>query len=139
MRMTKTLWIGVLVVFLSAIVVAIWGPGPKPQPAVRVRSIATIARRSDPDDLKRARLKIEEAQASLEKGESFKKLAREKSEAENATEDGDMGWRGSGTLPPNHEQIVFRLEPGQYSEIIEDVTTDYVIYRILYVEERRNF
>ena len=118
MRMTKMLWIGVPAIFLFAVAAVIWGPGPKPKPAVHVRSIAVLANRSNPEDLERARQKIEGVYESLEKGGNFKKLAKEKSEAENARQEGDMGWRGWGTLPPNHEEVAFTLEPGKYSEII---------------------
>lgn len=139
MRTSRILWIGVAAVFIFAIAVVLLGPGPKPQPVIRVRVIAVRANRSDADDIARARQKIEEIREALEKGEDFKKLAREKSEADNARQDGDMGWRGRGTLPPHHEDAVFHLEPGQHSEIVEDITLEHTIFRILYVEERKNF
>ena len=139
MRINRVLLVGVPAIFIFAIAVVLFGPGPKSKPMVKIRLIAVKADRSNPDDLARARQKIEEIYQALENGENFIKLARKKSEAESAPQGGDMGWRGRGTLPPHHEDAVFHLESGQYSEIIEDVTLDNVIYRILYVEERRNF
>ncbi len=139
MRTSRILWIGVPAIFIFAAVVVLFGPGPKPQPIVRVRSIAVRANRSDPDDVARARQKIKEIYQAIEEGEDFKKLARERSESDNYRQDGDMGWRGRGTLPPHHEDAVFDLEAGQHSEIIEDITLEHIIYRILYVEERKNF
>jgi parvulin-like peptidyl-prolyl isomerase len=50
-----------------------------------------------------------------------------------------MGWIGKGVLPKSLEDILFKLEPGQYSEIIQDHAGDQLVFRILYVEERRNF
>ena len=139
MRMPKALWIGVPAVFIFAAAIVFLGPGPKRTPMIKIRSIAVKANRSDPDDLERARRKIKEIYEALENGESFKKLAREKSESANALQDGEMGWRGRDTLPPHHEDAVFYLEPGRHTEIIEDIALEIVIFRILYVEERRNF
>lgn len=139
MRINKVLLVGIPAIFIFAAIAVLFGPGPASKPMVKVRLIAVKADRSNPDDLARAREKIDEIYEALEKGESFEKLAKEKSEAESAPQGGDMGWRGRGTLPPHHEDAVFHLEPGQFTEIIEDETLENVIYRILYVEERRNF
>ena len=139
MRIPKALWIGIPAMFVLAAILVFLGPGPKPTPMIKIRLIAVKANRSNPDDVERARRKIEEIYEALENGESFRKLAKEKSEADSARQEGDMGWRGRGSLPPHHEDAVFYLEPGHYTEIIGDMTLEDVIYRILYVEERRNF
>ena len=139
MRINKALLIGIPVIFIFAVLVVLFGPGPKSKPMIKVRMIAVKAKRSNPDDVARARQKIDEIYEALENGEDFAELAREKSEADSRLQGGDMGWRGKGTLPPTHEDAVFHLEPGQHSEIIEDVTLEDVVYRILYVEERRGF
>jgi parvulin-like peptidyl-prolyl isomerase len=94
---------------------------------------------SDPDDVARARQKIEKIHEYLEKGANFEQLAKNESEALSASDGGDMGWSGKGVLPERLEDIAFRLEPGQYSDIIEDHRTEDLVYRIIYVEERRNF
>jgi parvulin-like peptidyl-prolyl isomerase len=139
MRIPKALWIGVPAIFIFACALVFLGPGPKAKPKIHVRSIVVKADRLDPDDIARAHDKIHEIYASLEEGADFSELAREQSESDNAQQDGDMGWWGRGTLPSHHEDAVFYLEPGHYTEIIEDVTLENVMFRILYVEERRNF
>jgi parvulin-like peptidyl-prolyl isomerase len=139
MRITKILWLAVPIVFLVVFGMAVWGPGPKPKPEVRVRVIATKANPSDPQDVERARKKIEEAYEHLKKGAKFSQVAGTLSEAESKSDDGDMGWTGRGVLPQHLEDVVFKLEPGQYSEIIQDYAGEQLVYRILYVEQRRNF
>ena len=139
MRMTKILWVAVPLMFLFAAGVVLWGPGPKLKPEVKIRSIAVLADRLDPEDIERARQKIEGIQKSLESGANFERLATEQSEAANAVQGGDMGWWVKGMLPAHHEDIIFSLEPGQHSEIIKDTQTDHVVFRILYLEDRRNF
>jgi len=139
MRMTKILWLAVPLVFLLVIGVAIIGPGRKPQPEVKGRIIVVQANPSDPEDIERARKKANEIHELLKTGANFAELAGSKSEALSASHRGDMGWIGKGVLPKNLEDVLFKLEPGQFSEIIMDIGGESVVFRILYVEERRNF
>lgn len=139
MRLTKILWGAVPIFFLIAIAAAVWGPGPEPKPEVRVRAIAITADISDPDEIAAAREKIEEILKSLEEGADFQEVARRESDALNASEGGDMGWMGKGMLPIHLEEEAFALEAGQHSNIIEDKASNLKVFRILYVEERRNF
>lgn len=139
MRITKILWIAVAVVFLLGVAAVFLGPQPARNPEVKLRQIVVQANPSDPADVERARQKIEEIYSLLEKGADFGQVALAKSEAPNAAQGGEMGWMGRGILAKHHEDIVFRLEEGQFSEIIEDRRTEDLIYRIFYVEERRNF
>ena len=139
MRATKLLWAAVPVVFLIAIAMALWGPGPKRGPASKLRQSVVKADSSNPDDVKRARQKIDEIYRKLEKGANFAELAINESEALNASDGGDMGWIGRGILPPRLEDVAFQLEPGQYSDIIAEDAGNPLIYRILYVEKRHGF
>ncbi len=127
------------VVFLLAIVAAQWGARVKPKPEVKVRQIVIKADATKPEDIERARKKIEEAYAKLKQGANFKMVASLHSEADSARTEGDLGWIGKGILPKRLEDIVFSLQPGQYSEIVSDIGPDTHIYRILYAEERRHF
>ena len=136
MRATKMLWVAVPVVFLITIVMALWGPGSKRGPASKLRQIVVKADPLKPDDVKRARQKIDEIYKKLENGANFAELAINASEALNASDGGDMGWIGRGILPPRLEDVAFQLEPGQYSDIIVEDSGNPLIYRILYVEKR---
>ena len=126
--------------FLVAVGLTMLGPASEARPEVRLRQIVTLAEKEDAEDVERARLKIEKIHERLEQGEDFARLATELSEALNSNDGGDMGWMGSGRLPPNLEDVAFELDGGQHSEILEEVRNEKnVLFRILFVEERRNF
>ena len=126
--------------FLVAVGLTMLGPAPEARPEVRLRQIVTLAGKEDAEDIERARLKIEKVHERLEQGENFARLAAELSEALNASDGGDMGWMGRGILPPHLEDVAFELDGGQHSEILEEVRNEKnVLFRILFVEERRNF
>ncbi len=138
--MTKILWIAVPVVFLIAIGLALFGPAPELRPEVKLRQIVVLADATDPEDVERARLKIQDVYDKLANGAEFIQLAREQSETPTAADGGDMGWMGEGRLPSHLEEIAFGLDKGYMSEIIEEPKgEDMLIFRILYAEDRRNF
>jgi len=139
MRVTKILWTAVPVAFLLAAAFAVLGPGPSRKPEVKLRQIVVIADESKPGDDERARQKIEEIHENLKGGADFRQLAIKQSEALNSSVGGDMGWMGEGILPEHLEDVAFRLERGQYSEIIEEAKKPGTLYRIFYIEDRRNF
>ena len=140
MRMTKILWIAVPAIFLIAIGLTVFGPAPELRPEVKLRQIVVLADATDPEDVERARLKIKDAYDKLANGAEFTQLAREQSEAPTASDGGDMGWMGEGRLPPHLEEVAFGLDKGYMSHIIEEPrSNDVLIFRILYVEDRRNF
>lgn len=139
MRITRILWLAVPVVFLLAVGVAFLGPGRAPKPEVKGRLIIVKADPSDPADVERAHKKIEQAYEYLKNGADFAKVAASTSETISRDQSGDMGWVGKGVLPKELEDVLFQLKPGQFSEIIKDQNSEQVVFRILYVEERRNF
>lgn len=138
--MTKILWIAVPAIFLIAIGLTLFGPAPELRPEVKLRQIVVLANVTDPEDVERARLKIQDVYDKLANGAEFFQLAKEQSEAPTASDGGDMGWMGEGRLPLNLEEVAFGLDKGYMSHIIEEPRGDDVlIFRILYVEDRRNF
>jgi parvulin-like peptidyl-prolyl isomerase len=140
MRITKILWIAIPVVFAVAIILTFLGPKPPAEPEVKLRQIVTVADAADPEDIERAREKIKDLYDQLEAGTDFVQLALEQSEALNAVDGGDMGWMGEGILPPTLEDVAFGLDKGHYSVVIQESMGDkQMVFRILYVEDRRNF
>jgi parvulin-like peptidyl-prolyl isomerase len=138
--MTKILWIAIPIVFILAVGLTLLGPAPESKLEVKLRQIITLADPADPEDVERARKKINDIHNQLESGADFEELAREQSEERYAIEGGDMGWIGEGLLPSNLEEVAFGLDAGSHSEIIEESKNEEkLIFRILYVEERRNF
>ncbi len=96
------------------------------QPAKAKVSIIRIAIGFNEDERKRARNKIEEAQAKLREGKDFAAVAKEYSQDWTATRGGDMDrwiFEGGSHLGELYEhgfhQQVFRLQPGEVSDFFE--------------------
>ncbi len=92
-----------------------------------------------------ARKRAEEALSRLNKGESFESVAREMSDDRTSAEHGgdllawytrSLGFESRpGKLPPEFEDALFALEPGEYSGIIEDPSLGLRIVKMLQSEE----
>lgn len=73
---------------------------------------------STPEDLERARLKVEEVMKALSSGESFEQVSATYSDAPNALEGGSMGWRNSGQIPPAFLNLLQSMQTGEVSKPI---------------------
>ncbi len=81
-----------------------------------------------------ARTKAEQILTDLKKGANFTKIAEAHSEDYNASSGGDLGFVGRGELAKNIDEIVFALNPGDLSPVIESD----IGYHIFKVEERED-
>jgi peptidyl-prolyl cis-trans isomerase SurA len=92
---------------------------PEKKPMVK---LSQILLRIQPGEASRieARARIAAIQARLAQGESFPELAKQVSEDPGtAKRGGELGFVERGTLFPSFEEAVFKLEPGQVSDIVE--------------------
>ena len=69
----------------------------------------------------------------LSSGASFADLSNEHSRAPNAKRGGEIGFVSRGELPKMFEEQIFRLQPGQVSDVIRTDTS----FHIFQVDERR--
>ena len=60
-----------------------------------------------------------EARRRLLEGEDFVSVSRQLSRAPNAADGGELGFFDQGSLPPEIDEVVFSLEPGEYSEPVQ--------------------
>jgi peptidyl-prolyl cis-trans isomerase C len=72
-------------------------------------------------------------QDQLKKGVSFEELSAQHSRAPNAKRGGEIGFVSRGEVPKMFEEEIFRLAPGQVSEVIRTDSS----FHIFKVEERR--
>ena len=72
----------------------------------------------------------------LKKGESFEKLAKEKSKEGAAKKGGDIGWFSIGNMDKTMEQIALTLKPGEFSKTVKSPTGYYLIQ---VVQKRSSF
>lgn len=62
-----------------------------------------------------AKQKAEQLAAKIRAGASFEEVARNESDDDNASSGGSLGNIARGTFPPDVEEVVFKLQPGQVS------------------------
>ena len=88
---------------------------------VRVRNILIKAGPQDtPDQLEVKKKKAEEILEKAKKTKDFGSLAKQYSEAENASQGGDLGWIQKGMLGEKIESILFSMEAGDLSEVLAE-------------------
>ncbi len=100
---------------------------------VRARHIL-IALTPDADEAARADAlsRMEAIREELEGGASFAILATRYSEGPSGPQGGDLGYFGRGTMVPAFEEVVFSLEPGEVSDVVE---TEFGLH-LIKVEDR---
>ncbi len=74
---------------------------------------------SDVQQGTRIRKGLEEVRQRAMKGEDFRALAREFSKDSDARAGGDLGFRGKGRFGEAVDSVVFRLKPGEISDVFE--------------------
>ena len=70
------------------------------------------------DQIEQRRRRALQALSELRKGTSFAQVAATYSDAPDATQGGDLGWRASGRLPSLFLETIERLNPGETSDIM---------------------
>ncbi len=102
--------------------------------SIRARHIlAKVAADASPQEVERARKKIEDIRGRIKSPKDFANIAVKFSEGPSAPGGGDLGWFGRGTMVPAFEDAAFALAPGVVSE---PVRSDFGWHLIL-VEEKK--
>lgn len=65
-----------------------------------------------PDQIAQAKTKAEKAEQAINGGMDFNAAAIRYSEAQDALEGGDLGWRGLNEIPPGFADMVKKMQPG---------------------------
>lgn len=83
-----------------------------------------------PSDIETAKAKIEELHKQAIGGESFTQLAIAHSQAQDALEGGDLGWRNKNQLPGVFSRQLGTMKPGDISKTLRS-NSGFHIFRIL--------
>ncbi|NMT62414.1 peptidylprolyl isomerase [Marinobacter orientalis] len=75
---------------------------------------------NDEEEVAEARNKIERLRKEIRDGRDFREVAVAESDASNALEGGDMGWRAENRLPSLIADVVPDLEPGTVSPVLQN-------------------
>lgn len=81
--------------------------------------VINIPDRPTQDDLAKVSKKLSMIKKQLTKGTSFKQLAIEYSDADNALKGGDLGWHPASELPTLYVQATANLDQGEVSKPIK--------------------
>jgi peptidyl-prolyl cis-trans isomerase C len=73
-----------------------------------------------------------EALERLSAGEDFVEVSRQLSRAPNASDGGELGYFDHGSLPPEIDEVIFSLSPGEYSEPVQG-PSGYHVFQVLEV------
>ncbi len=104
---------------------------------VRVRNLLIKAGpQESPDQLETKKKKAEEILEKAKKTKDFGSLARQVSEAENASKGGDLGWVQKGMLGEQIESILFSMKPGELSGVLPG-RDGFFIFKIEEVKEEK--
>ena len=104
---------------------------------VRVRDILIKAAPQDtPDQLEAKKKKAEEILEKAKKTKDFGSLAKQVSEAENASKGGDLGWVQKGMLGEQIESILFSMKAGELSGVLPG-RDGFLILKIEEVKEEK--
>lgn len=75
---------------------------------------------NDEEEVTAAREKIETLREEIAAGRDFREVAVAESDANNALDGGDMGWRAENRLPSLIADVVPDLEPGTVSPVLQN-------------------
>ena len=73
---------------------------------------------SSPEDLEKAKVKVEAALKQLNAGKSFEQVSASVSDAPNALEGGSLGWKSSSQLPTLFAETLQNMQVGEISKPI---------------------
>ncbi len=82
---------------------------------------------ASPEQIAAARRKAEAIHQRLEAGADFTQTAIAESNAPDALQGGDLGWRKAGQLPTLFADVVRKLQPGQISEVIRSPSGFHIV------------
>jgi peptidyl-prolyl cis-trans isomerase SurA len=78
-----------------------------------------VAEGATPDEIRAAKAKIDDIKAQVERGElDFRSAAIRYSQAQNALDGGDLGWRAPDAIPPVFATMLKAMKPGQITEAV---------------------
>lgn len=104
---------------------------------VKVRDIVLKAGPQDtPDQLEAKKKKAEEILQKAKKTKDFGSLAKQFSEADNASKGGDLGWIQKGAMGEQIESILLSMKPGDLSGVLAG-KDGFHIFKVEEVKEER--
>jgi len=114
------------------------GPAPEPSEAEISTEVGRRAEETRPAKALVRQLLVDsnehglEALQRLSAGEDFVEVSRQVSRAPNASDGGELGFFDRGSLPPEIDEVIFSLAPGEFSEPVQG-PSGYHVFQVLEV------
>jgi len=89
--------------------------------------LIAVPENASPEQIATAKRQAEDVRARLGQGEDFGRLAASASAGQQALEGGDLGWRNTAQLPTLFTDVVLKLQPGQFSELIRSPSGFHIV------------
>ncbi|MGD2278603.1 MAG: peptidylprolyl isomerase [Candidatus Omnitrophota bacterium] len=102
----------------------------------RIKARSIMIRKGSGAEERAARDKINRVVRDLKKGRKFEKLASEESEGPYADNGGDMGYVSPGQMLPEIDEVLFSLDKGQVSDVVE-TSIGYHVFLVEEIEDSR--
>lgn len=96
--------------------------------------LVTVPEAAAPDQIQARKTRAEEALSKLRQGADFKQVSATYSDATNALQGGELGWRTVGRLPSIFAQAVSGMKPGDVSGLLRSPNG----FHILKLVEKRS-
>ncbi|TCO82794.1 periplasmic chaperone for outer membrane proteins SurA [Plasticicumulans lactativorans] len=82
---------------------------------------------ASPEQVEAARVKAERVLEELKRGADFRALAVSVSDAPQALDGGDLGWRPQAQIPSAFAEAVGRLQPGQFTDLVRSPSGFHIV------------
>jgi peptidyl-prolyl cis-trans isomerase SurA len=96
--------------------------------------LVTVPEQASADNIQAARERAEQALSKLQGGADFAQVAAGVSDAKDALQGGDLGWRSSDSIPPLFMNELQNMKPGQTSAVLRSPSG----FHILKLVEKRS-
>lgn len=96
--------------------------------------LVSVPERADSKQIEDKMAKAQRALADLRAGKSFAQVAASYSDAKNALQGGELGWRASSSLPPDFSQLLATMKNGDVTNVIRS-QSGFNIFQLL---DKRN-
>jgi peptidyl-prolyl cis-trans isomerase SurA len=102
-------------------------PGDKADEFRLSHVLVQVPEQATPEELRLRRARAEAALAALKQGTDFRQVAASYSDAPDALQGGDMGWRPAGRLPNIFLQTLKSMKVGEVSDILRSPAGFHVV------------
>lgn len=86
-----------------------------------------IPEQATPDKIKESKKRADDAWQQLKGGAPFAQVAAGNSDAKDALQGGDLGWRQTDRLPSLFQDAVKNLQPGQFSAVLRSSNAFHIV------------